>query len=201
MVASYVAANGLPSGNVLPIFLDPVDFVAEDPSSRQFGQTTGGGTTMENTAASVSSRGALDLVVVPNAAAGQFKMQLLGVGGGRVMAGATMLTKEGSTVNPAVSVRGQPVAGNIPVGDVPKEGLQLVLDFGPDRGNSGGTGGTGNNGGGTGGTGGTGNTGGRGPLWSPPPRLFPPLLIQLWFKRWPGSLPVLGPTWPRLVPN
>ncbi|MFM8933249.1 MAG: PPC domain-containing protein, partial [Gemmataceae bacterium] len=160
LVASYIAANGLPSGNVLLIFLDPVDFVAEDPSGRQVGQTTGGGTIMENTAASVSSRGALDLVVVPNAAAGQFQMQLLGVGGGRVMAGAIMLTKDGSTVNPAVSVRGQAVSGNIPVGEVPKEGLQLVLDFRPDRGNSGGTGGTGNNGGGTGGTGGTGNTGG-----------------------------------------
>jgi len=160
LVASYIAANGLPSGNVLLIFLDPVDFVAEDPSGRQIGQTTGGGTIVENTAASVSSRGALDLVVVPNAAAGQFQMQLLGVGGGRVMAGATMLTKDGSTVNPAVSVRGQSVAGNIPVGEVPKEGLQLVLDFRPDRGNSGGTGGTGNNGGGTGGTGGTGNPGG-----------------------------------------
>ena len=157
LVNSYLAASGLPSGNVLLIFLDPVDFVAEDPSGRQVGQTTGSGTIMENGAASVSSRGALDLVVIPNAQAGQFQMQLLGVGGGRVMAGATMLTKDGSTINPAVSMRGQAISGNIPVGEVPKQGLQLVLDFRNGAGNdTGGSGSPGN----TGGTTGTGsNTG------------------------------------------
>jgi hypothetical protein len=157
LVNSYLAASGLPSGNVLLIFLDPVDFVAEDPSGRQVGLTTGSGTIIENSAASVSSRGALDLVVIPNAQAGQFQMQLLGVGGGRVMAGATMLTKDGSTINPAVSMSGQAVSGNIPVGEVPKQGLQLVLDFRNGAGNdTGGSGSPGN----TGGTTGTGsNTG------------------------------------------
>ena len=134
LVASYIAANGLPGGNVLLVFLDPVDCLMEDPGGRQVGSTTGGGTVLENPAASVSSRGALDLVVISNAEAGKFSMQLGGVGGGRVMAGATMLTKDGSTINPLVSIGGQGMAGNIPVGEVPKEGMQLVLDFRQDTG-------------------------------------------------------------------
>jgi hypothetical protein len=154
LVRSYLLINGTPDTHVLVIYLDPVDFAVSDGAGREVGRTTNGGAVSENPSAAVSSRGALDLVVVPVSSAGSFNMNLMGVGGGRVLAGATMITPTGTVITPRVGFNGGSYS-TLPAGDVPKEGLQLVLDF-SQGGDSGGNGGGSSGGGGTGtGTGGT----------------------------------------------
>jgi len=154
LVDSFLLINGVPATNVLIIYLDPVDFTVADGSGAQVGRTTNGGAVAENSAASVSSRGALDIVVVPVNNPGSYSMNLMGVGGGRVLAGATMVTPDGKMITPSVGFNGNSYSA-LPARDVPKEGLNLVLDFRQGTG-GGGTGGGDTGGGGTGG----GDTGG-----------------------------------------
>jgi parallel beta-helix repeat protein len=156
LVDSFLLINGVPATNVLIIYLDPVDFTVADGSGAQVGRTTNGGAVAENSAASVSSRGALDIVVVPVNNPGSYSMNLMGVGGGRVLAGATMVTPDGKMITPSVGFNGNNYSA-LPARDVPKEGLNLVLDFRQGTG-GGGTGGGDTGGGGTGG----GDTGGGG---------------------------------------
>ena len=154
LVRSYRLINGAPDTYVLIIYLDPVDFAISDGAGREVGNTTNGGAVSENPSAAVSSRGALDLVIVPVSSAGSFNMNLMGVGGGRVLAGATMITPSGTVITPRVGFSGGTYS-SLPAGDVPKEGLQLVLDF-TQGGSSGDNGGGSTGGGGTGtATGGT----------------------------------------------
>lgn len=130
LVESFKAASGGKlTTSYLIIWLDPVDFVVTDAASQQIGNTATQGAIMENSAATLSQKGALDLVIIPGAQASSYSMQLFGVGGGRVLAGASMVQADGTIVNPTVSVNGTQVASGVPVGSVPKEGLTLSLDF------------------------------------------------------------------------
>ncbi|MEI7854851.1 MAG: PPC domain-containing protein [Planctomycetota bacterium] len=135
-------------------FFDPVDL----------NLTGGGGTigshgsnsTNSNPSASLSSRGALDLVVIPGAAAGQYNLNMAGVGSGTVHAGVAMVGANGVPIYPTV---GGQSGGGIAATNVPKTGLNLVLDFGSNSG-----GGNGNGGGGNVGNGGGGDTAQSGPV-------------------------------------
>jgi len=130
LVASFLAASGgALSTSYLVIWLDPVDFVVTDAASQQIGNTASQGAMRENASATLSQKGALDLVIIPGASAGNFSMQLIGVGGGRVLAGATMIQQDGTVLNPKVTVNGIASDSGIPTGSVPKEGLTLNLDF------------------------------------------------------------------------
>ncbi|MSR31414.1 MAG: hypothetical protein EXR99_07910 [Gemmataceae bacterium] len=111
----------------LLLWLDPVDFVLNTPTG-QVGNSQGN-QILENKSASLSSKGALDLVVIPAAQATQYNLQLTGVGAGQVLAGAALVTANGQVINPTVTQGGQAVSG-FAAADVPKSGLSLVLDFG-----------------------------------------------------------------------
>jgi|GEM_PF-1380478 len=138
----------------LIIWLDPVDFALNTPSG-QVG-SSGGSSVIENSAASLSSKGALDMVVVSGAQASQYNLQLTGVGSGQVLAGATLITASGQVINPTVS--GGSSSSGIASGSVPKSGMQLVLDFTPPSNGGGNNGGGSSNGGNNGGS--NGNPGG-----------------------------------------
>ncbi|PHX63160.1 MAG: hypothetical protein CK551_07450, partial [Planctomycetaceae bacterium] len=137
-------------------FFDPVDL----------NLTGGGGTigsqgnnsTNSNPSASLSSRGALDLVVIPGAATGQYNLQMSGTGSGQVLAGVAMVGANGQVITPTVTENGVS-RGGIAASNVPKTGLNLVLDFGSNSG-----GGNGNGGGGNGNNGGGGDTAQSGPV-------------------------------------
>jgi hypothetical protein len=141
----------IPGFSGLVGFFDPVDL----------NLTGGGGTigshgsnsTNSNPSASLSSRGALDLVVIPGAAAGQYNLNMAGVASGTVHAGVAMVGANGQVITPTIT--GGQSSGGIAATNVPKTGLNLVLDFGSNSGggNGGnGGGGNGNNGGGGGDT-------------------------------------------------
>jgi len=134
LIESFKAASG---GKLLTsyllIWLDPVNFVVTDSSSQAIGNTATQGAINENPSATLSQKGALDLVIIPGAQASTYSMQLYGVGGGRVLAGASMLQSDGTIVNPTVSIGGTQVASGVPVGSVSKEGLTLSLDFRADQ--------------------------------------------------------------------
>ncbi len=130
LIASLKAAAGGTLGtSYLLIWLDPVDFVVTDSASQQIGNRGSQGAINENSSAALSQKGVLDLVVIPGAQASSYSMQLFGVGGGRVLAGATMVQADGTVINPRVTVNGSSVDTGVPVGSVPKEGLTLSLDF------------------------------------------------------------------------
>lgn len=63
----------------------------------------------------------------------KFEMQLVGVGGGRVLCGATSLPPSGTGNSPSRPKPGTKLPGATVVEECPKEGLQLVLDFRPNR--------------------------------------------------------------------
>ena len=134
LIESFKAASG---GKLLTsyllIWLDPVNFTVTDSASQQIGNTATQGAINENPSATLSQKGALDLVIIPGAQASTYSMQLYGVGGGRVLAGASMVQSDGTIVNPTVSIGGTQVASGVPVGSVSKEGLTLSLDFRADQ--------------------------------------------------------------------
>ena len=132
-------------------FFDPVDLTLTGSGGTVSSQ--GSNSTISNPSASLSSRGALDLVVIPGAAAGQYNLQMSGTGGGQVLAGVAMVGANGQVINPTIT--GGQSSGGIAASNVPKTGLNLVLDFGSNSG-----GGNGNGGGGNGGNGGGGNSNG-----------------------------------------
>ncbi|MCY2946079.1 MAG: Ig-like domain-containing protein [Planctomycetota bacterium] len=130
LTESLLAALGgdLTMGYVI-FWFDPVDFVITDSASQQIGNTGSQGAIRENASATLSQKGALDLVIIPASQAGTFSMQLYGVGGGRVLAGASMVRADGTVVNPTVTINGSVASAGVPVGSVSKEGLTLNLDF------------------------------------------------------------------------
>ncbi|NBR06899.1 MAG: hypothetical protein EBT92_14150, partial [Planctomycetes bacterium] len=136
-------------------FFDPVDISLTGGGGTVGSQ--GSNSTNSNPSASLSSRGALDLVVIPGAAAGQYNLQMAGTGSGQVLAGVAMVGANGVPITPTVT--GGQSSGGIAASDVPKTGLNLVLDFGI---NSGGSGNSVNGGGG--GNGGNGATAQSGPV-------------------------------------
>ncbi len=137
-------------------FFDPVDLSLTTPNGGGTIGSQGSNSTISNPSASLSSRGALDLVVIPGAAAGQYNLQMSGTGGGQVLAGVAMVGANGQVINPTVTA-GSVNRGGIAATDVPKTGLNLVLDFGSNSG-----------GGGNGGNGGGGNSNGGGTAQSGP---------------------------------
>ena len=126
-------------------FFDPVDLNLTTPNGGGTVGSQGSNSTISNPSASLSSRGALDLVVIPGAAAGQYNLQMSGTGAGTVLAGVAMVGANGQVINPTIT--GGQSSGGIAASNVPKTGLNLVLDFGS---NSGGGGNGGNGGGGNG---------------------------------------------------
>ena len=124
-------------------FFDPVDINLTGSGGTVGSQ--GNNSTNSNPSASLSSRGALDLVVIPGAAAGQYNLNMTGTGGGQVLAGVAMVGANGQVITPTIT--GGQSSGGIAATDVPKTGLNLVLDFGSNSG--GGNGGNGNGGGDT----------------------------------------------------
>ena len=134
LIESFKAASGGKlSTSYLLIWLDPVDFVVTDAASQQIGNTATQGAINENASSTLSQKGALDLVIIPGAQASNYSMQLYGVNGGRVLAGASMIQSDGTIVNPTVSMGGAQLASGVPVGSVSKEGLTLSLDFRADQ--------------------------------------------------------------------
>ncbi|MCY2941241.1 MAG: PPC domain-containing protein, partial [Planctomycetota bacterium] len=91
----------IPGFSGLVGFFDPVDI----------NLTGGGGTigsqgsnsTNSNPSASLSSRGALDLVVIPGAAAGQYNLNMAGVASGTVHAGVAMVGANGQVITPTIT--------------------------------------------------------------------------------------------------
>lgn len=136
-------------------FFDPVDLNLTTPNGGGTIGSQGNNSTNSNPSASLSSRGALDLVVIPGAAAGQYNLNMSGVGSSAVHAGVVMVGANGQVINPTIT--GGQGSGGIAASNVPKTGLNLVLDFGS---NSGG----GNGGGGNGGNGNRGDTAQSGPV-------------------------------------
>jgi hypothetical protein len=132
-------------------FFDPVDLNLTGGGGTVGSQ--GNNSTNSNPSASLSSRGALDLVVIPGAVGGQYNLQMTGTGGGQVLAGVAMVGANGQVINPTIT--GGQSSGGIAASSVPKTGLNIVLDFGSNSG-----GGNGNGGGGNGGNGGGGNSNG-----------------------------------------
>ncbi|MCY2940173.1 MAG: pre-peptidase C-terminal domain-containing protein, partial [Planctomycetota bacterium] len=119
----------IPGFTGLVAFLDPVDFNLTGSGGTVGSQ--GSNTTNSNPSASLSSKGALDLVVIPGAAAGQYKLNMTGVGSSAVLAGVAMVGANGVPIYPTV---GGQSGGGIAATNVPKTGLNLVLDFGSDGG-------------------------------------------------------------------
>ena len=129
-------------------FFDPVDINLTGSGGTVASQ--GNNSTNSNPSASLSSRGALDLVVIPGAAAGQYNLNMTGTGGGQVLAGVAMVGANGQVITPTIT--GGQSSGGIAATDVPKTGLNLVLDFGSNSGGGNGGGGNGGNGNGGGDT-------------------------------------------------
>ena len=129
-------------------FFDPVDLSLTGSGGTVGSQ--GNNSTNSNPSASLSSRGALDLVVIPGAAAGQYNLNMTGTGGGQVLAGVAMVGANGQVITPTIT--GGQSSGGIAATDVPKTGLNLVLDFGSNSGGGNGGGGNGGNGNGGGDT-------------------------------------------------
>jgi hypothetical protein len=98
-------------------------------------------------------------VVIPGAVGGQYNLQMTGTGGGQVLAGVAMVGANGQVINPTIT--GGQSSGGIAASNVPKTGLNIVLDFGSNSG-----GGNGNSGGGNsnGGNGNGGDTAQSGPV-------------------------------------
>ena len=72
-------------------FFDPVDLNLTTPNGGGTVGSQGNNSTNSNPSASLSSRGALDLVVIPGAVGGQYNLQMTGTGGGQVLAGVAMV--------------------------------------------------------------------------------------------------------------
>ena len=136
-------------------FFDPVDLSLTGSGGTIGSQ--GSNSTNSNPSASLSSRGALDLVVIPAAAAGQYNLTMAGTGSGQVLAGVAMVGANGQVITPTIT--GGQSSGGIAATNVPKTGLNLVLDFGSNSG-----GGNGGNGGGGNGGNGRGDTAQSGPV-------------------------------------
>jgi len=147
----------IPGFSGLVGFFDPVDLNLTGGGGTVGSQ--GNNSTNSNPSASLSSRGALDLVVIPGAVGGQYNLQMTGTGGGQVLAGVSMVGANGQVINPTIT--GGQSSGGIAASSVPKTGLNLVLDFGSNSG-----GGNGNSGGGNGnsGNGNGGDTAQSGPV-------------------------------------
>ena len=123
-------------------FFDPVDLNLTGGGGTVGSQ--GNNSTNSNPSASLSSRGALDLVVIPGAVGGQYNLQMTGTGGGQVLAGVAMVGANGQVINPTIT--GGQSSGGIAASSVPKTGLNLVLDFGSNSGGGNGNSGNGNGG-------------------------------------------------------
>ena len=147
----------IPGFSGLVGFFDPVDLNLTGGGGTVGSQ--GNNSTNSNPSASLSSRGALDLVVIPGAVGGQYNLQMTGTGGGQVLAGVSMVGANGQVINPTIT--GGQSSGGIAASNVPKTGLNIVLDFGSNSG-----GGNGNSGGGNsnGGNGNGGDTAQSGPV-------------------------------------
>jgi len=139
----------IPGFSGLVGFFDPVDLNLTGAGGTVGSQ--GSNSTNSNPSASLSSRGALDLVVIPGAVGGQYNLQMTGTGGGQVLAGVAMVGANGQVINPTIT--GGQSSGGIAASSVPKTGLNIVLDFGSNSGggNGNGNGGGGNSSGGNGG--------------------------------------------------
>jgi hypothetical protein len=139
----------IPGFSGLVGFFDPVDLNLTGAGGTVGSQ--GNNSTNSNPSASLSSRGALDLVVIPGAASGQYNLNMTGTGGGQVLAGVAMVGANGQVINPTIT--GGQSSGGIAASSVPKTGLNIVLDFGSNSGggNGNGNGGGGNSSGGNGG--------------------------------------------------
>ncbi len=99
MISNFVAMMGglssLPTSYVL-IWFDPVDFVLTDSQSRQVGNTQSQGTINElGNSVLESTSGAADLLVIPAAAASNYSLQLVGLGGA-ARAGANFVSSSGT---------------------------------------------------------------------------------------------------------
>ena len=137
----------IPGFSGLVGFFDPVDLNLTGGGGTVGSQ--GNNSTNSNPSASLSSRGALDLVVIPGAASGQYNLNMTGTGGGQVLAGVAMVGANGQVINPTIT--GGQSSGGIAASSVPKTGLNIVLDFGSNSGGGNGNGGGGNSSGGNGG--------------------------------------------------
>ena len=145
----------IPGFSGLVGFFDPVDLNLTGGGGTVGSQ--GNNSTNSNPSASLSSRGALDLVVIPGAVGGQYNLQMTGTGGGQVLAGVSMVGANGQVINPTIT--GGQSSGGIAASSVPKTGLNLVLDFGSNSGGGNGNGGGGNSNGGNGNGGDTAQSG------------------------------------------
>jgi len=132
----------IPGFSGLVGFFDPVDLNLTGGGGTVGSQ--GNNSTNSNPSASLSSRGALDLVVIPGAVGGQYNLQMTGTGGGQVLAGVAMVGANGQVINPTIT--GGQSSGGIAASSVPKTGLNLVLDFGSNSGGGNGNSGNGNGG-------------------------------------------------------
>jgi hypothetical protein len=145
----------IPGFSGLVGFFDPVDLNLTGGGGTVGSQ--GNNSTNSNPSASLSSRGALDLVVIPGAVGGQYNLNMTGTGGGQVLAGVAMVGANGQVINPTIT--GGQSSGGIAASSVPKTGLNLVLDFGSNSGGGNGNGGGGNSNGSNGNGGDTAQSG------------------------------------------
>ena len=130
---------------VLFIWFDPIDFIVTDPQSRQVGYTASQGSVNEvGSGVRYSGNGATEWLVIPQAQAAGYNLQLVGVGASQYRYGANYISSSG-----VESVTAQ---GSLLKGDA-----NLVLDFtGKSTGGSGSGSGTTSSGSGRGGGGGGG---------------------------------------------
>ena len=109
---------------IFVLWLDPVDFILTDGKGLAIGSREQTGNISQIAAAGISNRANLDLVVIPNPNTKDFKVDLFGVGGGRILGGAFL-------INPGnqPSVTYSPIiVGNINNGFSEFIQLELVFD-------------------------------------------------------------------------
>lgn len=95
-VNARIAANRGTTENVFVFVAHPVDFVITDPQGRQAGHTEARGTFNEiGDNCTYSGDGAVELLVIRNASAGQYQIDFTGVGG-VFRGGASLITASGT---------------------------------------------------------------------------------------------------------
>lgn len=105
------------------IWLDPVDFTLTDGKGAVISSREQTGNVSQIAAAGISNRANLDLVIIPNPSSNSFKIDLYGIGGGRILGGALIVDPRGAT--PSFS---SIIVKNIPNGDFESLQLDLVFD-------------------------------------------------------------------------
>jgi hypothetical protein len=125
LVQTFVAGlGGHVTGDYLLLWLDPVDFVVTDPRGRQAGNTPDRVEVNEVPGSFYSDGGdanVLQLLILPNALASQYALNLIGVGDQQVLAGARLITPSGA-FSPTTSLVFTTQPGST---------LERVLDFSP----------------------------------------------------------------------